>query len=254
MASLLCGSCHVSSNHEYMGLPCSQPHCPVHLLSPPPPSSTKMAQQQIRQNYHEECEALVNKQINMELYASYVYVAIANYFNRVDQSLPGFACFFKKSSCAVHHHGVTLMEYQAKRGGKVVLQDISQPARMEWGTPVDAMTAALELEKMVTKTLQDLQVLAADKKDFHLCDIIQKEFVDKKVNIIKEIGDCLTKIKRVGDGAGVFVVDREIEKAVVTQTLVDLQAVVSSVKHCHVNTSQVAAVREIADCLATFTF
>ena len=80
-----------------------------------------MAQQQIRLNYHEECEALVNKQINLELYASYVYVAIvsevinqyisrsflqANYFNRVDQSLPGFACFFKKSSCAVHHHGV----------------------------------------------------------------------------------------------------------------------------------------------------
>ena len=77
---------------------------------------------QIRQNYHEECEALVNKQINMELYASYVYIAIvrgiycfphlstlflqANYFTQADQALPGFACFFKKSSCAVHHHGV----------------------------------------------------------------------------------------------------------------------------------------------------
>ena len=31
---------------------------------------------QIRQNYHEECEALVNKQVNMELYASYVYTSI----------------------------------------------------------------------------------------------------------------------------------------------------------------------------------
>merc|ERR1719445_369720 len=27
----------------------------------------------IRQNYHEDCEALINKQINMEFYASYVY-------------------------------------------------------------------------------------------------------------------------------------------------------------------------------------
>ena len=27
----------------------------------------------IRQNYHEESEAAINKQINMELYASYVY-------------------------------------------------------------------------------------------------------------------------------------------------------------------------------------
>jgi len=27
----------------------------------------------IRQNYHPECEAAINKQINLELYASYVY-------------------------------------------------------------------------------------------------------------------------------------------------------------------------------------
>ena len=30
----------------------------------------------IRQNYREDCEALVNKQINMELYASYVYMSM----------------------------------------------------------------------------------------------------------------------------------------------------------------------------------
>ncbi len=42
-----------------------------------------------------------------------------------------------------------LMEYQAKRGGKVVLQDITKPTRMEWGTPLEAMTAVLELEKTV---------------------------------------------------------------------------------------------------------
>ena len=34
---------------------------------------------QIRQNYHEECEALINKQINMEFYASYVYLSMVSY-------------------------------------------------------------------------------------------------------------------------------------------------------------------------------
>ena len=33
----------------------------------------------IRQNYSEACEALVNKQINMELYASYVYQSMVRY-------------------------------------------------------------------------------------------------------------------------------------------------------------------------------
>ena len=112
------------------------------------PPSVKMAQQ-IRQNYHEECEALVNKQINMELYASYVYIAIANYFTQTDQALPGFAHFFRKSSDTEHSHGLMMMEYQAKRGGKVVLQDITKPTRMEWGTPLEAMTAVLEMEKTV---------------------------------------------------------------------------------------------------------
>jgi len=27
----------------------------------------------VRQNYHVDCEAAINKQINLELYASYVY-------------------------------------------------------------------------------------------------------------------------------------------------------------------------------------
>merc|ERR1711872_503098 len=215
---------------------------------PPSPSST-MAQQQIRQNYDEECEALVNKQINMELYASYVYVALANYFARVDQALPGFACFFKRSSCVVHHHGVSLMEYQAKRGGKVVLQDISKPSRMDWGTPLEAITAVLELEKTVTQTLQQIQTVAKEKYDFHLTDFIQQEFVAKKVNIIKEIGDIITSIKRVTDGTGLLTLDQKLQKAVVAQTLVDLQAVVSKVKHCQVNQAQVETVSEIVDSL-----
>jgi len=42
------------------------------------------------------------------------------------------------------------MEYQAKRGGRVVLQDISRPSSSEWGSPLQAMEAALELEKTVS--------------------------------------------------------------------------------------------------------
>ena len=42
-----------------------------------------------------------------------------------------------------------LMEYQVKRGGKVVFQDIAKPTTMEWGTALEAMEAALELEKTV---------------------------------------------------------------------------------------------------------
>ena len=31
---------------------------------------------QVRQNFHQDCEAAVNRQINLELYASYVYLSM----------------------------------------------------------------------------------------------------------------------------------------------------------------------------------
>lgn len=36
---------------------------------------------QVRQNFHEDCEAAINKQINLELYASYVYLSMVSIFS-----------------------------------------------------------------------------------------------------------------------------------------------------------------------------
>merc|ERR1711934_580663 len=82
--------------------------------------TVKMAVSKIRQNYHEDCEALINKQINMEFYASYVYLSMSSWFNRDDQALHGFAGHFKTESGEERAHGMKLMEYQTKRGGRVV--------------------------------------------------------------------------------------------------------------------------------------
>merc|ERR1712055_18784 len=185
--------------------------------------STKMAQQsEIRQNYHKECEALVNKQINIEFCASHVFNSMSCYFTRADQALPGFARFFRKFSTEERKHGAALMEYQAKRGGKVVLQDITKPSKVEWGTVLEAITAVLELEKTVTHSLQELETKAMDRKDFHLAAFIQR-IHGEKVEIVKEIGHWITKIKRAGLGYGLCVLDRELEKAVINNALLELQ-------------------------------
>merc|ERR1711974_330564 len=91
----------------------------------PRTTTVKMDVSKIRQNYHEDCEALINKQINMD-----------------DQALHGFAEHFKTESGEERAHGMKLMEYQTKRGGRVVFQDIAKPTTMEWGTPLEAMEAA----------------------------------------------------------------------------------------------------------------
>ena len=47
------------------------------------------------------------------------------------------------------------MAFQNKRGGRIVLKDIKKPERDEWGTGLDGMKAALELEKQVRQTDRD---------------------------------------------------------------------------------------------------
>merc|ERR1719500_1066922 len=75
---------------------------------------------------------------------------MSSWFNRDDQALHGFAGHFKTESGEERAHGMKLMEYQTKRGGRVVFQDIAKPTTMEWGTPIEAMEAALELVKTIS--------------------------------------------------------------------------------------------------------
>ena len=49
---------------------------------------------QVRQNFHEECEAAINRQINLELYASYVYLSmvITTHIYNLIRNIMQFIC------------------------------------------------------------------------------------------------------------------------------------------------------------------
>ncbi|KAK6294423.1 hypothetical protein J4Q44_G00352530 [Coregonus suidteri] len=86
--------------------------------------TTRNMTSQVRQNFHPDCEAAINRQINLELYASYVYLSMAYYFDRDDQALHNFAKFFKNQSHEEREHAEKLMKVQNQRGGRIFLQDI----------------------------------------------------------------------------------------------------------------------------------
>merc|ERR1712044_62215 len=168
-----------------------------------------MAQTQPRQNYHAECEAGVNKQINLELYASYVYHSMSFYFDRDDVALPGFAKFFKKSSDEEREHAEKLMKFQNQRGGRIVLQAIQKPERDEWGSGLEAMQSALALEKNVNQSLLDLHKLADSHGDAQMTDFIEANYLTEQVEAIKELSDYVTNLNRVGKGLGEYIFDKE---------------------------------------------
>nr|6I9P_A Chain A, Ferritin, middle subunit [Aquarana catesbeiana]6I9T_A Chain A, Ferritin, middle subunit [Aquarana catesbeiana]6IAF_A Chain A, Ferritin, middle subunit [Aquarana catesbeiana]6IAJ_A Chain A, Ferritin, middle subunit [Aquarana catesbeiana] len=170
---------------------------------------------QVRQNYHSDCEAAVNRMLNLELYASYTYSSMYAFFDRDDVALHNVAEFFKENSHEEREHAEKFMKYQNKRGGRVVLQDIKKPERDEWGNTLEAMQAALQLEKTVNQALLDLHKLATDKVDPHLCDFLESEYLEEQVKDIKRIGDFITNLKRLGlpeNGMGEYLFDKHSVK------------------------------------------
>jgi len=164
----------------------------------------------VRQNFNEACEAAINKQINMELYASYVYLSLSHHYERDDVALPGIAKFMKKSSDEERQHAQMFMEYQNKRGGRIRLLPVSAPARQEWGTLLEGLQTALDLEKQVNQSILDLHGKADEFKDPHLGSFVEENFVTEQVESIKQLADLITRAKRAGTGVGEHIMDKEL--------------------------------------------
>lgn len=166
----------------------------------------------VKQNYHVESEAGVNKQINLELYASYVYQSMAWYFDRDDVALKGFHKFFKKSSEEEREHAEKFMKFQNERGGRIVLQSVEKPERDEWGSGLEAMQMALALEKNVNQVLLDLHKVANGNGDSHMTSFLESIFLEEQVESIKQIANFVTQLKRAGPGLGEHMFDKQLQE------------------------------------------
>ena len=153
---------------------------------------------QVRQEYHEDCEEAVNRQINLELEASYVYLSMAYYFDRDDLALPNFARFFREASGEEREHAEKLMTVQNQRGGRILLQDIRKPERDDWGSGVEALECALQLERSVNQALLYLHKIASKHNDAHMADFIETHYLPEQVRSIKELADWVTNLRRMG--------------------------------------------------------
>ncbi|KAJ4972406.1 hypothetical protein NE237_005505 [Protea cynaroides] len=165
-----------------------------------------------RQKYNDMCEAAVNEQINVEYNVSYVYHAMYAYFDRDNVALKGLAKFFKESSEEERGHAEKLMEYQNKRGGRVVLQPIV-PSQSEFydeekGDALYAMELGLALEKLTNEKLLKLHSVAEQNHDVQMTDFVESEFLTEQVEAIKKMSEYVAQLRRVGKGHGVWHFDQ----------------------------------------------
>ena len=127
--------------------------------------------------------------------------------------MPGFAKFFKHNSDEEREHAEKLMKFQNKRGGCTVMNEIPRPSNDSWSTGLEALQAALELEKTINQSLTDLHSIGSDHKDANLCDLLEKEFLNEQVEAIKDLGDKITQLKRAGAGLGEYLFDQSLQSS-----------------------------------------
>lgn len=60
------------------------------------------------------------------------------------------------------------------------------------------------------QNLLQLHTVANEHNDVHLSDFVEDYFLSEQVDSIKEFGDNVTKLTRLGEGVGVHLFDKEI--------------------------------------------
>jgi ferritin heavy chain len=123
----------------------------------------------------------------MEVHASYVYLSMVSLpiqqllkkaqTKILTKHLPGFAKYFRANSDEERDHGIKLINYQNMKGGKVVLQDINKPKKSEWGSALEAVEDAMDLERIVNEYFLALHKAAADDNDAQMTDFIKGKYI-----------------------------------------------------------------------------
>ncbi len=152
----------------------------------------------------EKMQQALNKQINAELYSSYLYRSMEAYF--LAGNLKGFARWMSAQANEEHSHAMKFFEYINERSGRVTLTEIASPPT-EWANPLAVFKAVYQHEQKVTGMINDLAKLAESEKDYATSVLLQwfvKEQVEEEASAL----EIVEKLKMIKDSAqGLFMMD-----------------------------------------------
>lgn len=151
----------------------------------------------------------LNKHINMELKAFYFYMNASNYFNQHNVAFSNVSKFFEKQYNEEKEHAEILQKYLISRFGTLELDTLEKPDS-NYKSILDCMKIACKLEQEVYDSLLELHIVASEKNDPHLTDLIEGTFLEEQVTSIKEINDYIINLQRVGTGLGEYLFDKNL--------------------------------------------
>ena len=157
--------------------------------------------------------ALINDQINKELYSAYLYLDFSNYYK--DEGLDGFSNWYNVQAQEERDHAMLFLKYLQNNGEKVVLEAIDKPDKV-FSAFDESLKAGLEHERYVTDLIHRIYDAAYSVKDFRTMQFLDW-FVKEQGEEEKNAEDLIKKMKLYGEDAkGLYMLNSEMAARVYT--------------------------------------
>jgi len=149
----------------------------------------------------------LNKQLNAELYSSYLYLSMSAYASF--KGWKGAASWFYVQVKEELFHVQKMYDYIDSQGAQVVLEAVDGPPT-EFGSITELFMAVLAHEQKVTGLINTLMSLALAEND-HATQTYLQWFVTEQIEEEKSCQEIIDRLKLAGDtGPGIFMIDTEL--------------------------------------------
>lgn len=152
-------------------------------------------------------EEALNKQMNVEIFSSHYYLAMAAYFHA--ENLSGFANYMLGQSQEEIKHAMEVYHYIVNRGGRAKVDGIEKPTG-QWESPMAALEAALSHEQKNTANINNLIKTCTEAGD-HATAMSLQNLIQTQIEDEAEVQETVDKMRMLENMPGrLFMMDREL--------------------------------------------
>jgi len=151
----------------------------------------------------------INSQIQKELYSSYLYLAMAAYFE--ERSLAGLAKWMRLQADEEREHAMKFYDHLIDRGGRVSLMAIEAP-KSEWPSSMGVFKEAQAHEAKVTASIHSLYDLAVKEKDYP-AQVLLQWFITEQVEEERNVAGIVAQLELVeARASAILMLDHRLGK------------------------------------------
>ena len=155
---------------------------------------------------NEKIAALLNQQINKELYSAYLYLDIHNHYDALD--LDGYANYYMIQAQEERDHAMLFMKYMQINGLKISLDAIDKPDKPFSGV-LEPLEAAAEHERYVTELINIIYHECREAHDYRTMKFLDW-FVNEQMEEEDNADSMISRYKLFGtDPKGLYSLDQE---------------------------------------------